>query len=154
MVPYSLEKNGVVERKSRSIVGAARAMLHDQSLPFFLWVEACNTVVYLQNRSPHRAVGNKTSEESFTGKKPMVIHFRIFGFPTYSRVPFEKRTKFESTTERGIFVGYDETSKAFCIYLPSQRKVVVRREVRFEEERALGSLENQSRESSRFPHLR
>ena len=39
-------------------------MLHDQSLPFFLWVEACRTVVYLQNRSPHRVVGNKTPKES------------------------------------------------------------------------------------------
>ena len=38
---------------------------------------------------------------------------------------------------------YDETSKAFRIYLPSQRKVVVRREVRFEEERAF----RKSRES-------
>ena len=38
--------------------------------------------------------------------------------------------------ERGIFVGYDETSKAFRIYLSTQRKVVVRREVTFEEERA------------------
>ena len=40
----------------------------------------------------------------------------------------------EATGERGIFVGYDETSKAFRIYLLSQRKVVVRREVKFEEE--------------------
>ena len=40
----------------------------------------------------------------------------------------------ELTAEKGIFVGYDETSKAFCIYLPSQRKVVVRRDVKFEEE--------------------
>ena len=38
---------------------------------------------------------------------------------------------------------YDEISKAFYIYLPSQRKVVVRREVRFEEERAF----RKSRES-------
>ena len=38
--------------------------------------------------------------------------------------------------ERDIFVGYDEISKDFGIYLPTQRKVVVRREVRFEEERA------------------
>ena len=38
----------------------------------------------------------------------------------------EKRTKFEPTTKRGIFVGYDETSKDFHIYLPSKRKVVVR----------------------------
>ena len=38
--------------------------------------------------------------------------------------------------ERGIFVGYDETSKDFCIYLPTQRKVVVRREVNFKDEKA------------------
>ena len=46
-VPYTPEHNGVAERKNRSIVGATRAMLHDQSLPFFLWAEACSTVVYL-----------------------------------------------------------------------------------------------------------
>ena len=77
-------------------------MLHDQSLPFFLWAEACSTTVYLQNRSPHRAVGNKTPEESFSGKKPEVSHFRIFGYLTFSHVPSEKRTKFEPTTERHI----------------------------------------------------
>ena len=37
MVPYTPEQNGVAERKNRSIVGFARAMLHDQSLPLFLW---------------------------------------------------------------------------------------------------------------------
>ena len=68
-VPYTPEQNGVAKRKNRSIVGATRAMLHDQSLPFFLWVEACSTTVHLHNRSPHRAVGNKTREFSFTGKK-------------------------------------------------------------------------------------
>jgi hypothetical protein len=42
----------------------------------------------------------------------------------------------EPMTERGIFVGYNETSKAFRIYLPSLRKTVLRRDVRFEEEKA------------------
>ena len=75
-----------------------------------------------------------TPEECFSGKKPEVDHFRIFGSLTYSHVPSEKRIKLEPTTEKGIFVGYDETVKAFRIYLPSQRKVVVRRDVKFEEE--------------------
>ena len=82
-------------------MGAARAMLHDQGLPFFLWAEACSTAVYLQNRSPHRAVGSKTPEEMYSGKKPEVSHFRIFGTFTYSHVPSEKRTKFDPTAERG-----------------------------------------------------
>ena len=36
------------------IVGAAQAMLHDQGLPMHLWVEACNTAVYMKSRCPHR----------------------------------------------------------------------------------------------------
>ena len=81
--------------------------------------------------TPHRAMGNMTPEECFSGKKHEFSHFWIFGSLTYSHVPSEKRTKLEPTAEKGIFVGYDETSKAFHIYLPSQR-----REVKFEEERA------------------
>jgi hypothetical protein len=73
---------------------------------------------------------------TFSGKKPEVGHLHIFGCITYSHVPYEKRTKMEPTTERKIFLGYSETSKAFCIYLPSSRKTVLRRDVRFEEDEA------------------
>lgn len=58
---YNPQQNGVVEWKNRAIVGAAKAMLHDQDLPWFLWVEACNTTLYLQNRSP-QSVGNTDSK--------------------------------------------------------------------------------------------
>ena len=132
-VPYNPQQNEVAERKNRSIVGAAKAMLHDQGLPLFFWAEACNTVVYLQNRSPHRALGNVTPKEAFSGKKPDVGHFRIFGCITYSYVPKEKRTKLEPTADKGIFVVYSETSKAYRIYIPVKRKVFVRRDVNFEE---------------------
>jgi hypothetical protein len=111
-------------------------MLHDQSLPFFLWAEACSTTVYLQNRSPHRVLGSKTPKEAFMGKKPDVSRFRIFGCMTYSHIPEEKRTKLEPTAEKGIFVGYSETSKAYRIYILALRKIMLRRDVRFEEEKA------------------
>jgi transposase InsO family protein len=35
-VPYNPQQNGVAEKKNRAIVGAERAMLHDQGLPLFL----------------------------------------------------------------------------------------------------------------------
>ena len=135
-VPYTPQHNGVVERNNLSIVGAGRAMLYGQSLPLFLWAEAYSTVVYVLNKSLHRALGCETPKEMFAGKVPEIGHFRIFGFLTYSHVPSKKRTKLEAIGEHGIFVGYDETLKAFRIYLPSERKVVVRREVKFEEEKA------------------
>jgi hypothetical protein len=133
---YNPQQNGVAEMKKKAIVGATRAMLHDHRLPLFLWAEACCTIFYLQNRSPHRVVGSMTPEEDFSGKKPKVGHFYIFGCITYSHVPSKKRKKLEPMTERGIFVGYSETSKAFYSYLPSLRKTVLRRDVRFEEDGA------------------
>ena len=48
-IPYTPEQNGVAERKNRTIVGVVCAMLHDQRLSKFLWVEAANTAVYVQN---------------------------------------------------------------------------------------------------------
>jgi len=123
----------VVERKNRTIVGAIGVMLHDQSLPFFLWAEAYNTDVYLQNMSPHRVLGSKTPKEVFISKKPKVGHIRIFGCLTYSHVLEERRTKLESIAEKGILVGYSETNRVYCIYLPAQRKIVLRRDLIFEE---------------------
>ena len=37
IAPHNPQQNGVAERKNRTIVGAARAMLHDQGLPIHLW---------------------------------------------------------------------------------------------------------------------
>jgi hypothetical protein len=74
------------------IVGAVRSLLHDQALPFNLWAEACNIVVYLQNMSPHRDLERKTLEEAFSKSKLDVDHLHIFGCSTFSQVPSEKRT--------------------------------------------------------------
>jgi hypothetical protein len=105
-------------------------------LPLYLWAEASATAVYLQNTSPHRILGKITLEEAFTGRRPNVEHIMIFGCLTYSHVPSEKRTKLDPITQQGILVGYSEVSKAYRIYIPSLRRVVVRRDVIFEADRA------------------
>ena len=79
---------------------AARAMLHDQDLPMHLWAEDARIVVYVQNCSSHRVLENKTPEEVFSGKKPEVIHLRIFGYPVYIHIPKEKRTKLDPLGRR------------------------------------------------------
>ena len=76
--PYNPQQNGIAEQNNRTIMEAARDMLHDQDLPMHLWAEAARTVVYVQNRTPHRVLEKKTPEEVFSGKKPEVIHLRVF----------------------------------------------------------------------------
>jgi hypothetical protein len=92
--------------------------------------------MFLQNMSPHKVVGRATSEEAFTSKRHDVSHFRIFGNLVYCHVPSESRKKLEPTAVKGIFVGYSETSKAYRVYVSALR-TVIRRDVRFEEGRAL-----------------
>jgi len=64
-----------------------------------------------------------------------VGHFKIYGFLVYCHVPFDKRMKFNSIVEKGIFVGYNKTLKVYQIYVPSLKKTMVRRDVRFKEEK-------------------
>jgi transposase InsO family protein len=54
---YNLEQNGVAERKNRTIMEAVKTMIHDQYLPMHLWAEAARTIVYVQNRLSHSALG-------------------------------------------------------------------------------------------------
>ena len=70
-------------------------MMNDQDLPMFLWSQASMTVVYIQNRSPHQILEDKTPEEALTRQKTQVGHLRIFGCPIYIHEPKDKRRKLE-----------------------------------------------------------
>jgi transposase InsO family protein len=125
IVHHNPQQNGVAERKNIMIVGATREMLHDQGLPMHLWEKACNTVVYVQNHCPHRVLGMSTPEESFTGKKPDVSHFKIFGSSVYVHVNKDARKKLEPTAEIGIFVGYTETPHNYRVYFLNNKMTVM-----------------------------
>ena len=66
-------------------------MLHAKSLPQRLWDEALNCATYIQNISPHIFVEDKTPYEAWSGLKPEVTQFRIFGSCAWARIPSEKR---------------------------------------------------------------
>jgi hypothetical protein len=123
-----------MEEKNRSVVEVVKAMIHYQHLPMFLWTKASMTAVYVYNISPHKTLRNMTPEGTFTGVKPEVGYFRILGCPIYIHVPKEKRTKLDPSGRKGTFVGYNESLKAYQIYIPGQRHIEVRRDVTFEEE--------------------
>ena len=107
-----------------------------KDLPMHLWEEASRTVVYVQNYTPHRVLENKTTKEVFSGKKPKVSHLRIFGFPVYIHIRKEKRTKLDLSINKGIFVGYSGSSKAYRIYFLGFKNIDISRDVTFEKDLA------------------
>jgi transposase InsO family protein len=58
--PYNPQKNGVAERKNRTIMEVVKTMIHDQDLPMHLWAEAVRTTIYVQNILSHSVLGLKT----------------------------------------------------------------------------------------------
>ncbi|GKF43606.1 retrovirus-related pol polyprotein from transposon TNT 1-94, partial [Tanacetum coccineum] len=46
--PRTPEQNGVIEKRNRTLVEAARTMLSASKLPLFFWAEAIATACYTQ----------------------------------------------------------------------------------------------------------
>jgi hypothetical protein len=135
--PYNPQQNGLAERKNRTIMEVVKTMIHDQDLPMCLSAKAAMAAVYVENRLSHSALGLKTPEEMFTGKKPEVSHLKIFGFLAFIHIPKEKRNKLDPSRKKGIFVGYCEVSKASRIYIPGQHHIEISRDVTFDEDATL-----------------
>ncbi len=92
---YSPQQNGVAKRKNKHIAEITHAMLNEKNLPNYFWVEAVATVVYIMNRTPTAIIHGMAPEEKFTGKKPDVSHFKVFGCIAYVHVLDEKKSKLD-----------------------------------------------------------
>lgn len=130
-VPYTPEQNGKAERDMRTIVEAARTMIQAKRLKKDMWAEAVNTTVYVLNRTSKSTVQGKTPFEVWTGKSFDIRSLQIFGTEVYVHIPKEKRKKWDPKGERGIFVGYGETTKGYRIYFPERRMVDIKRDIVF-----------------------
>ncbi|KAK4399006.1 putative mitochondrial protein [Sesamum angolense] len=106
----------------------------EKHLPKVFWAETVYTAVYLLNRCPTKAVQNMTPLEAWSGKKPSAKHLRVFGSICYVHIPTEKRHKLEEKTEKGIFLGYSTQSKGYRIYNLKTKKLIISRDVEFDED--------------------
>ncbi|CAO2147884.1 unnamed protein product [Urochloa humidicola] len=84
--PYSLQQNGVVERRNQTIVGMARCMLKAMKMPVAFWGEVVSTAVFILNRSPTKALKGATPFEAWHGRKPDVSFLRTFGCVAHVKV--------------------------------------------------------------------
>lgn len=96
---------------------------------------ATNWSIHVLNLSPTFAVKNITPEEAWSGRKPTIDHFKIFGCIAYAHVLDKKRKKFNDKGERCVFIGVSEASKAYKLYHPITKKIVTSRDAIFYEER-------------------
>ncbi|GJS09056.1 integrase, catalytic region, zinc finger, CCHC-type containing protein [Tanacetum coccineum] len=132
-VPRTPQQNGVVERRNRTLVEAARTMLIFSKAPMFLWAEAVATACYTQNRSLIHTRHCKTPYELVHDKKPDLTFFRVFGALCYPTNDSEDLGKLQPTADIGIFVGYAPSRKGYRIYNKRTRRIMETIHVQFDE---------------------
>jgi hypothetical protein len=89
-------RNGVVERKNRTLCEMARTMLDEHRSPRRFWDEAVNTACYVSNRIYLRVHKKKTCYELMHGRTPKVSHFHVFGCKCFILKKGKKLDKFEA----------------------------------------------------------
>jgi hypothetical protein len=122
---YSPQQNGVVERHNQTVVGMARTLLKQRGMSAAFWGEVVVTVIYILNRSPTKALNDRTPYEAWHGRKPAVSHLRVFGCLAFG--------KLDDRSTLGVFIGYVEGSKAYRILDPGTQRVHTTRDVVFDE---------------------
>nr|GEU65803.1 retrovirus-related Pol polyprotein from transposon TNT 1-94 [Tanacetum cinerariifolium] len=114
--PCIPEQNGVVERRNRTIIKAARTMLNSAKLHKQFWREAVNTACYTQNRSVIVKSHGKTSYDVFGGRSPDISYFYVFGYLVHIHNHRDHLGKFDKKADDGFFLGYSPVAKAFRVF--------------------------------------
>nr|GEV48084.1 retrovirus-related Pol polyprotein from transposon TNT 1-94 [Tanacetum cinerariifolium] len=102
------QQNGVVERRNRTLVEAARTMLIYAKAPLFIWAEA-----------------------DATKTRSILLH--VFGAFCYPNNDSEDLGKLQAKADIGIFIGYVPKKKAYRIYNRRTQKIIETIHVDFDE---------------------
>ncbi|KAL1208699.1 Retrovirus-related Pol polyprotein from transposon TNT 1-94 [Cardamine amara subsp. amara] len=129
------QQNGVAERMNQTLLERARCMLSNAGLERRFWAEAVSTTCYLINRGPHTSIKCKIPAEVWSGKSVDYSHLKVFGCTVYYHV---SEGKLEPRAMKGVFMGYGDGVKGYRIWSPSENRVILSRNVVFDESSMLG----------------
>nr|GEZ95411.1 hypothetical protein [Tanacetum cinerariifolium] len=133
------EQNGVVERRNRTLVEAARTMLSAAKVPLFFWAEAIGTACFTQNCSLVIPRHEKIPYHIINDRKPSVKFFHIFGPICYIVRDGENLDKMKEKGDECIFMGYSTQSRAYRVFNQRTRVIMESIYVNFGELRYMAS---------------
>ena len=120
--PGTPQRNGVSERRNRTLLDMVRSMMSLTDLPLSFWGYALETAAFTLNRAPSKSV-ETTPYELWFGKKPKLSFLKVWGCDAY--VKKLQPEKLEPKSEKCIFIGYPKETIGYTFYLRSEGKIFV-----------------------------
>ena len=102
--PDTPQQNGVAERKNRTLLEIARALMFETHIPICFWPEAFATATYLTNRLPTKILNFQT---------PLATLNTFTPIPSSHSLP---PCIFEPRAVKCVFLGYGTTQKGYRCY--------------------------------------
>nr|GEW45238.1 retrovirus-related Pol polyprotein from transposon TNT 1-94 [Tanacetum cinerariifolium] len=132
--PYSPQQNGVVERRNRTIMSTTRCMMKATNMPQKFWAEAIRHAIYILNSVPTKALEDITPYEAIKQRKLNLENLRVFGCIAYAKVSSQRLTKLDDRSTKMVYLGNEQSSKAYRLFDPTTQRVCVSRDVKFKED--------------------
>ena len=120
--PGTPQRNGVSERRNRTLLEMVRSMMSLTDLPLSFWGYALETAAFTLNRAPSKSV-ETTPYELWYGKRPKLSFLKVWGCDAY--VKKLQPEKLEPKAEKCVFIGYPKETVGYTFYLKSEGKVFV-----------------------------
>ena len=125
--------NPVAERTNGITCTMARCLLIAAGLPPSFFGEALNAATYILNRTHSTRSGPTTTPlQVLNPSQQHSLELRAYGCHAWVRKT-SSTGKALPRADEGILVGYDEMQRAYRVFIPNQRKVLVSDAVTFDE---------------------
>jgi hypothetical protein len=80
-------------------------MFHHEHVLVKYYAKAVNTTIHFRVRCPDKAIMNATPKELWSGRKPTVKHFKVFGCLAYAlKLELTRKSKLEPKSTKHVFL--------------------------------------------------
>src|SRR4051812_14418519 len=117
--PGTPQRNGVSERRNRTLLDMVRSMMSLTDLPLSFWGYALDTAAFTLNRASSKCV-ETTPYELWNGSKPNISFLKIWGCDAY--VKRLQSNKLDPKADKCYFVGYAKYTVGYSFYHPFDGK--------------------------------
>ena len=132
---YTPQQNKVVERRNRTLLEMTRSLLKHMNVPNIFGGEEVRHATYLTNKISTRSLVSQTPYAALHLKRPNIEHLKVFGCVCYARTEDVGRKKLDDRSRVLVHLGVEPGTKAYRLFDPSTKRIIVSRDVLFDEEK-------------------